>query len=335
MNIASIFNKKKTDDDGATSPRNKPKSPKIEDGEHTVRFWHIPGSSSSRILWLIRELDQEFFDSLQITTLKSAKELTHWFPKENTPVHNVPVIRFGGNSDPIWESGAIIQHLLDKYKVSTLTPESWDDMNWHKHHLFTFWALTTLDYKILNKNLSKQWKSFEKVITDGLGDNEYVNGKDFTVTDIIIGFSLHLAHTKGLLKHSPKQIVDYYQRLSQRKAFVSSLSSDPHKETITEVVAVAEPVEEAKADAHESSEKSEESNEEEKAQVQEEQEPKETTLASIGIYIVGDNTNYFHLAAVLHAIERSTIEAGNKLNNYDFAKLALTAVVGPLIREEE
>lgn len=340
LNIGTLFNKKKVDDDSALSPRSKQKTSKVEDDDETIRFWHIPGSPSSRILWLIGELDSELFDQVKITILKNAKDIKHWFPKENSPVHSVPVLRFGGQAEPIWESGSIIASLLDRYKNHTLVPETWDDKVWARHHLYTYWSLLTLDPKILNKRAQNRWKAFEKVLSDDLGENEYIQGNEFTLTDILIGFSLHLAHEQGLLKHSPKPVIDYYQRISQRKAFITSLSSEPQKESAPQSMTPQEndaipPVQIPKETTIDEEEKTQSPRSEEKTLTPRsgEEEVKEVTLNSIAIHMYNDANDYSLLARALYAIEKGIIEAGNKLNNYDFAKLALTAMVGPLIRE--
>jgi len=52
-----------------------------------------------------------------------------------------------------------------------------------------------------------------------LGDNNFINGNSFSLTDIYLCFSIGHAFHAGLLKNASKKIVDYYQRISKRAKF--------------------------------------------------------------------------------------------------------------------
>jgi len=57
------------------------------------------------------------------------------------------------------------------------------------------------------------------MITKDLGNNDYLQGNEFTMTDVFLGYSLTFINHNGLIKKSSKQIQAYYSRILQRKAF--------------------------------------------------------------------------------------------------------------------
>jgi len=61
------------------------------------------------------------------------------------------------------------------------------------------------------------------VLQQHLGDSEYINGPNFTATDVYVGFSLFVAETQLGLLQTHKQLKAYLYRLMARPAFQAAL----------------------------------------------------------------------------------------------------------------
>lgn len=323
----------------------------LADEEDTIRLWCMPGEPSSRILWLIEEIGGDIAEHLKLTIVRSHKDLKGHFVEEINPNKSTPTIRFGSKGPILWENGAIMAYILDHYKTP-LAPETWTADNWTKHHFYTYWSTITLD-KFSTSGVKSTWRLLEKRIIDDLGENDYLNGNEFSVTDIALGTSLYILNKNGFLKDSPAKLKDYYKRITEREAFVSSVNTERQSERLPEK-AKAEEIKEATEDKRDSiEEKKEESSpslnieipaEESTATNEEEEsiEPKsprfQVVETEIGFCIVNDNLDYSLLARSLYAIEKARVESGSsysKMSNYDFAKLTFSAFYGPLIYEEK
>lgn len=321
---------------GKTQNRNKPivSNPEyLNDLENTIRLWYIPGSPSSRVLWLIHEIGGDVLNHLKVSVVKSNKDLKGHFSENINANQSTPTIRFGSKGVVLWEIGAIFAYILEHYK-SHLVPESWNNDNWTKHYLYTYWCTNTLD-KFSLSGVKSAWKPLEKRILQDLGTNEYINGNEFTVTDIMLGLSLHQLHKNGFLKDSPNELKEYYKRVSEREGFTSSLNADRQTEVVEEKIEpVGEPLQiEIPVD---------ESVHHEEDESAEPRSPRSDDtndlLSSIGFYIFNDNLDYSLLTKALYAIEKARVESGSsysKMSNYDFAKLTFSAFYGPLIIEPE
>jgi len=160
----------------------------------------------------------------------------------------IPAMTIGSEAEPnkmkLFEAGAIIMsvmnpsviHNLPKDKLQQLLPtRKWTAENWSKHYVYSYWMIVTVDDKIVsglfgvgkftNKLTGGVRKWWHKVVLPklekDLGDNNYMQGDEFTLTDIYVGFSCFGGNHLGLLRESPK-IKAYLQRLAERPAFKKS-----------------------------------------------------------------------------------------------------------------
>lgn len=343
--IKKVAHKKKDEDD-ISSPRNKsrvaskPKAVDIDNDEpNTIRLWHIPGSPSSRILWLLKELGGQYIDNLEISLVN--KDTKGAFVSIN-PSHTVPTIRFGKGGIILWDSGAIISYILSKEK--SLYPTTWTKENWIRHNMYAYWTTATLDQKVVKKKMI--WKTFERKVCEDLGENEYINGNEFSATDIYVAYTLHLVHEAGLMKSSPKPLQDYFQRISQREAFTFSLQPDPQStpqsapqptqsESNTEQQENTEPKHDLSIPINNDEGIKEEEDESETKSPRSPRQAEEVKhISLIGFHVFDDKSDYTLLGKTLHTIETALVNAGssyNKMSNYEFAKLTFTTLYGPLV----
>jgi len=154
------------------------------------------------------------------------------------PNQTIPTLEDDTLDHPIiFEGGAIIDHLLH-IQPNQLTPPWWTLDNWAKHNLYKYWCIATLDGRFLSKmtgsgaignKLNKTSKKiYESLIvpflTKDLQGTLYINGDEFTATDLFLGYTLFLAENLKLIDHD-SVIGEYYKRLSSREAFRRSFPS--------------------------------------------------------------------------------------------------------------
>jgi hypothetical protein len=72
-------------------------------------------------------------------------------------------------------------------------------------------------------SLEKWWlHQAVPLITEHLGENDYIQGKEFTMSDIFLGYCLTFIHHNGLIKKSSTSIQNYYKRIISRKGFIDA-----------------------------------------------------------------------------------------------------------------
>jgi glutathione S-transferase len=88
------------------------------------------------------------------------------------------------------------------------------------YFLWLWLVKTLLSLKLYFLFESCSWwrSSVEPTLINHLRKHRYINGNEFTLTDIYLGFSLFHAKKFKLFDHN-RIIKDYYQRLSNRLAF--------------------------------------------------------------------------------------------------------------------
>jgi len=202
-----------------------------------ITLYHFAGSRSTRVLWFFEEIglkkdvDYKIFDINGNWKFLKGDE----FVKIN-PNRLLPALTDGKLN--LFEAGSIINYYLRKFKDRhKLIPTTWNLDNWTRHHLYEYWCITTIDGKIVatifgvvskitnyfTKGLEKWWHNrVEPIICNHLGNNKYIQGDEFTATDLYLGFSLTFIKHNGILEKSNKKIQDYYDRILKRPAFLKA-----------------------------------------------------------------------------------------------------------------
>ena len=198
-----------------------------------IRVWGRKTSSNVQaLMWCIGELGlgYERFD------------IGHKYGGNDTPEFlamnpngTVPVIR-DGEGQPLWETGAILRYLAEKYGADEFWPkdgerraqiDKWTE--WAKIGVamnFTapvFWmvvrtAAKDQDLQALEKSLQNLNKKL--VIAEAqIAQQGYLAGNAFSLADIQFGHSLFRYFDIAIERPSYPAIEQYYQKLTQRPAF--------------------------------------------------------------------------------------------------------------------
>jgi glutathione S-transferase len=198
-----------------------------------IRVWGRKTSSNVQaLMWCIGELGLEY----------ERFDIGHKYGGNNTPEFlamnpngTVPVIR-DGEGQPLWETGAILRYLAEKYGADEFWPkdaerraqiDKWTE--WAKIGVamnFTapvFWmvvrtAAKDQDLQALERSLQNLNKKL--VIAEAqIAQQGYLAGNAFSLADIQFGHSLFRYFDIAIERPSYPAIEQYYQKLTQRPAF--------------------------------------------------------------------------------------------------------------------
>lgn len=180
---------------------------------------------SSRVRWLLAELDlplEEKRLDYQSQQHKSADYLAI------NPFGLVPGANFFGK--PVFESGAILQLILEKHPDSTL----WAAPNSTERAQFLSWfqfAVSTLENRVMSlyfykrtpENAEKRKEAFAKLepllttLQNFLSDKTHVVANRFTVVDIVVAHCLSLLRRDEVLNDFPG-LNQYLDTMAKRPA---------------------------------------------------------------------------------------------------------------------
>jgi glutathione S-transferase len=197
----------------------------------------ILGKSTSinvrKVLWLCQELELPY-QLHQWGTGHRSTEVPEFLALN--PNALVPVIRDG--SFVLWESNAICRYLAATHDSTDLFPanlqeralvEQW--MDWQATELNNSWryAFSALvrrsaahtDPDAIAAGVAS-WNRHMQMLDEQLRrTGAFVTGARFTLADIVLGLATH-RWLETPLEHPPlPAVVDYYERLSQRPAFLA------------------------------------------------------------------------------------------------------------------
>jgi glutathione S-transferase len=203
-----------------------------------IALYHSPRTRSLRVLWLLEELGLPYeLHTLAFTpdSLKGADYL-----KVN-PLGKVPSITDGELT--MFESGAIVEYLLERYGNGRLAPKvgtaergaflQWvhfaeatclpplSDLAQH-----TIFKPETERIAALVPDAQARIATWLGVLERAAAGKQYLLGDDFTGADVMIGYSLLLTKWFGLLGEPPyANLSAYLARLERRPALQKALSA--------------------------------------------------------------------------------------------------------------
>lgn len=196
-----------------------------------LTLFHAPASRSARVLWLIEELGLDcqveklaFGDG----SMQSAKFLAV------SPLGKVPALVDDGAA--LFESGAIVEYLLEKYGKGRLAPaigtaQRGPFLQW------VHWAEATFtnplgdiiqhSFMLPQEQRVPAVVDFAKqrflkalgVLEAALDGRDHLLGSEFSAADIMAGYTCQLAKMTGQLPADSPRVAAYLGRLAARPAF--------------------------------------------------------------------------------------------------------------------
>ncbi len=181
-------------------------------------YWLIPKDRSSRVRWLLRELNVEFSEQRLNTSVGEHRKGDYL---DINSFGKVPAIVTDNLN--LSESGAILLYLLEIFdNTNKFSPEHDTDL-WPSFLQWFFWGLTTFEsavFAFTNNQGEKERANVERFVAPldrMLASNDYLVGESFTAADVVCAYDLGILSSAYGLKAYPSTHV-YLSRLLARPA---------------------------------------------------------------------------------------------------------------------
>jgi glutathione S-transferase len=201
------------------------------------RLYHAPASRSCRVRWLLEELGLDYeIVGMQI----NAESLQTPAYLAKNPLGRVPTLEDGGTV--IFESGAILEYLLETYGDGRLEPPVGSSdraayLQWF--HWAEATALPPISDFVQHSFLRPEAERIPAVVVDAaartrkclavadqaLEGRSYIAGDEFSAADIMLGYTVQLAKITGQLTDATPQLGAYLERLAARPGFQKAFGS--------------------------------------------------------------------------------------------------------------
>jgi len=199
-----------------------------------LTIYHVPMTRSVRVVWLCKEL-QLPHEVTPISFSPEYRNSTEW--RRRNPVGKVPAMTDGYFT--MFESGAMVQYLLDRYGDGRLQPERATQ----SHALYLQWSWfaeatfarpigelvnhrrvfgETGQIPAVVAEMKGRVQLCLQAVEDALRGQRYLLGEGFTAADIMMGYSVMLAQRFVSMDPYPNAS-QYWQLLSARPALQETL----------------------------------------------------------------------------------------------------------------
>ena len=199
-----------------------------------IKLYLTPNTRAGRIAWILEELNMDYELEILPFTKEGLKSPEH---RARHALGRVPVIEDGDIS--IFESGAIIQYILDRYDNKGLKPEI--DSNEYPYYLQWFhycegMVMPPMNQIVVQTVLLPEDRRDEKVLNQAtnllskaltpvnkfLENRDYLIG-DFSAADCMLGHSCFMANRFGTVSNDMQNIKRYISNIESRPAFQKAI----------------------------------------------------------------------------------------------------------------
>jgi glutathione S-transferase len=191
-----------------------------------MRLYHMPGSRSTRVLWMLEEIGVPY--EVTLMTREERKTAEHIV---RHPLGRVPVVELDDGS-LLFESAAICVQLADLYPEAGLIPPPGSPARGRVYQ-WSLFAMTELEPPVFHwmaarREGADQAVSAERyrlaaaVLDAALADREWLLGT-FSVADVICASVAGITH-RAELTYEPQRVRAYVERARARPANQRSAS---------------------------------------------------------------------------------------------------------------
>ncbi|MDA9835126.1 glutathione S-transferase family protein [Gammaproteobacteria bacterium] len=200
-----------------------------------LKVHFVAGTRAGRVVWLLEELGLKYEVNIMPFTKEGLKSPEH---RSRHALGRVPVLEDGDIS--IFESGAIIDYVLERHKNGGLKPNSDAPefpfyLQWYHYcegmvmppmnQIVVQTILLPADRRdeaVLNQAKKLLSKALAPV-NDALAGKDYLIG-DFSAADLMLGHSCFMANRLGCVTDDMQNIKDYVARIDSRPAFKKAIT---------------------------------------------------------------------------------------------------------------
>ena len=198
----------------------------------TLHF--APNSRAGRIVWLLEELELEYDINKMAFNPKDLKSDEH---RARHPLGRVPVLDDGDVR--IYESGAIVEYVIERHKNGGLKPEVSDPLypeylQWfHYCEGMVMPPVNTIVVQTLllppdrrdETVLGQAQRLLEKALApvdESLAGRDYLIGA-FSAADVMLGHACFMSNRLGCVSDEMANLKGYVERISERPAFKTAI----------------------------------------------------------------------------------------------------------------
>ena len=199
-----------------------------------LKLHFAPNSRAGRIVWLLEELGLPYDINKMAFHPQDLKSDDH---RSRHPLGRVPVLEDGEIS--IYESGAIVEYIIERHKNGGLKPEVASDL----YPMFLQWfhycegmVMPPINTIIVQTILLPEDRRDETAlgqaqrllskalapVEENLEGKEYLIG-DFSAADIMLGHSCFMSNRLGCVTDEMTNLKAYVERIQQRPAFKTAI----------------------------------------------------------------------------------------------------------------
>lgn len=201
-----------------------------------LTIYHAPGTRSIRVIWLCHELDIPH--DVKTIEFASPYRASPEYRALN-PVGKVPAMTDG--TFTMFESGAMVQYLLDRHGQGRLQPTPGTEA--HAHYLQWSWFAESTYARPIGEivnhrrafgeagqipaaidEMKGRARLCSEAVDRAIAGREFLLGDTFTAADIMMGYSIMIAERLTSIDGLPN-LQDYWRRLAARPACQKALKA--------------------------------------------------------------------------------------------------------------
>jgi glutathione S-transferase len=201
-----------------------------------LKIYHVPGTRSIRVVWLCEELELSY-ERVPVDFSPEYRQSAEW--RRLNPVGKVPAMT---DDDLIlFESGAMVEYILDHYGEGRLRPTPGSAAR--AHYLQWSWFAEATFARPLGEivnhrrvfgddssarvldEMRDRARICIAAIEDALDGQDYLVDGQFTAADIMMGYSIFLAQrVRAVADGEFPNVTNYFARLTARPAFARTMA---------------------------------------------------------------------------------------------------------------
>ncbi|MFP6817153.1 MAG: glutathione S-transferase family protein [Pseudomonadales bacterium] len=201
-----------------------------------IKIYHVPGTRSIRVIWLCEELAVPY-ESVPVDFSPEYRASPEW--RELNPVGKVPVMideRPGQDGVTMFESGAMVEYVLNRYGAGRLRPSLGTPA--HAMYLQWSWFAEATFARPLGEianhrrefpgdaeipavigEMKNRARACLDALEQTLADQDYLLGDAFCAADIMMGYTVLLTRLFKVLGEDHPRVQNYFSRLAERPGF--------------------------------------------------------------------------------------------------------------------